>query len=431
MTDLTQLALIWTCVFFSSLLAERTRLTPMLYFLAFGSLLVNVGLLPEEGTPFLEVFSDIGIILIMFALGFEENSSRFVQGIKRSWGIALFGAVFPFLTAYALALFLWADEDLALMCGLAMTATAVSLTMVSLKSEGLHTSGAATGIMTSAVLDDIGALALLAIMVPMVTGGAEVSLLGVLGILLKALIFFALVTLISLWVFPHQLSQRWLAGIPLIGRYGIRDLLSHRGGQDATLIILLLALVFGLVGHEFGFHPGIGAYMAGLILKEEYFQFRGYPEVNHYRETKKIIDNVAFSWIGPVFFVELGTKLVFDGSIAMAILPGALALTLALFLAQTLSAGLAARYTGHFYWHESVMIGLGMLGRAELALVVLDIGYVENHIFTTEAFYTLMLTAFCLNVLVPVSIKFWKPYYQGEKSLCLGGIVLSRYKAGS
>jgi len=427
MTDLYQLALIWACVFLSSLLAERTRLTPMLYFLAFGSLLVNVGLLPEEGTPFLEVFSDIGIILIMFALGFEENSSRFVQGIRRSWGIALFGAVFPFLTAYAFALSVWGDEDLALLSGLAMTATAVSLTMVSLKGEGLQTSAAATGIMTSAVLDDIASLALLAIMVPMVTGGAEPSVAGVLGILFKAVIFFALVTLIGLWVFPHQLSQRWLTGIPVIGRYGIRDLLSHRGGQDATLIILLLALIFGLVGHGFGFHPGIGAYMAGLILKEEYFQFHGAPEIDHYRETKKIIDNVAFSWIGPVFFVELGSKLVFDGSLLMAILPGALVLGAGLFLAQTLSAGLAARYTGHFHWHESVMIGLGMLGRAELALVVLDIGYVENHIFTTEAFYTLMLTAFCLNVLVPVGIRVWKPYYLGDKSLCLGRIRLSRH----
>ena len=43
----------------------------------------------------------IGIIIIMFALGFEENSSKFVQGIKRSWGIALFGAIAPFLVATA------------------------------------------------------------------------------------------------------------------------------------------------------------------------------------------------------------------------------------------------------------------------------------------------------------------------------------------
>jgi hypothetical protein len=52
-----------------------------------------------------------------------------------------------------------------------------------------------------------------------------------------------------------------------------------------------------------------------------------------------------------------------------------------------------------------------MLGRAELAFVVLDIAYVQNRILTTEAFYMLMGTAFILNILVPVTIRMWKPVY--------------------
>ena len=51
--------------------------------------------------------------------------------------------------------YVWQDPNISLMCGLAMTATAVSLTMVSLKSLDLHKSVIATRIMTSAVLDDI------------------------------------------------------------------------------------------------------------------------------------------------------------------------------------------------------------------------------------------------------------------------------------
>ena len=62
----------------------------------------------------------------------------------------------------------------------------------------------------------------------------------------------------------------------------------------------------------------------------------------------------------------------------------------------------------------SVLIGLGMLGRAELAFVVMDIAYVQNQILSDEAFYTLMFTAFWLNVAVPLSIRWWKPYYLRE-----------------
>ncbi len=138
MQDMLFLALIWGGgVFLSCFLADRTKLTPVLYFLAFGSLMVNLGLLPQESSEFIRGFSELGIILIMFALGFEEDTEFFIASIKRSWGIALFGAIAPFALAYYVTLYFWNEPRLSIMCGLAMTATAVSLTMVSLKSENL------------------------------------------------------------------------------------------------------------------------------------------------------------------------------------------------------------------------------------------------------------------------------------------------------
>ena len=124
---------------------------------------------------------------------------------------------------------------------------------------------------------------------------------------------------------------------------------------------------------------------------------------------KRTIDIIAFSAIGPIFFVELGTHLVFDWDIFVSVIPETLVLTVALFVAQVSSAALAARYTSAMDWPNSVMIGFGMLGRAELAFVVMDIAYVQNNILTVEAFYTLMCTAFWLNVAVPISIALWKP----------------------
>ena len=46
-----------------------------------------------------------------------------------------------------------------------------------------------------------------------------------------------------------------------------------------------------------------------------------------------------------------------------------------------------------------------------LAFVVLDIAYTQNGIINTEAFYTLMFTAFWLNVSVPLTIRFWKGHF--------------------
>ena len=236
MEDLTALAITWIAVFVTHFAAAKTKLTPVLWFLAIGCLLVNVGILPREPGVFMQDFAEIGIIVIMFALGFEANSSEFIRNIKRRWGIALFGAIVPFALAYSLVMYFWGDRNGALMCALAMTATAVSLTMVSLRSEDLHKTRAATGIMTSAVLVDIASLALVAVLV-------------------------------------------------------------------------------ALLGHEFGFHAAIGAYMTGLVLKEAYFIFGTHTaasDLTIHRDIRRIIDSIAFSWIGPVFFIVLGTRLVLD-----------------------------------------------------------------------------------------------------------------------
>ena len=425
MHDMFFLTIIWSGVYLSHYLAGKTKLTPVLYFLAFGSTMVNLGVLPEQSTEFIRGFSEIGIILIMFALGFEEDTQRFVKGIKRSWGIALFGAVAPFAAAYSLTFYFWQDNKLAIMCGLAMTATAVSLTMVSLKSEKLQGTAASTGIMTSAILDDIASLVAVAILIPLVTGESDISTVGILTIVGKAIAFFLLIVLLELLIFPHDSSLSLFNRLPFLRNFGVKQFISFGDGSQSALAVLLIALVISMIAYEFGFPPAVGAYMAGLIVKQDYFHMHDpdNPIVDRYTQTREVVDSVAFSWIGPVFFVELGTKIVLDLGILINVIPQVVMLTLAIFFIQILSAALAARFTGNYHWHESILIGLGMLGRAELAFVVMDIGYVQNSILTTDAFYTLMVTAFMLNVAVPISIKLWKPYFEGSKALklTLGG----------
>jgi Kef-type K+ transport system membrane component KefB len=295
------------------------------------------------------------------------------------------------------------------MCGLTMTATAVSLTMVSLQSEGLHKSPIATRIMTSALLDDIASLALVAMLVPIASGQEAANAADIVYIASKAVAFFLVVTFLGAWLFPHDM-RGWLRKVPFIGSYGVRHLIAF--GRHSTQTVLLLALLVGLLAHQFGFHPAIGAYMAGLIIREEYFSLELVS--GSYADTKRIVDSAAYSWIGPVFFVVLGTKLIFDLDIAASVIPHIAMMVAAIFVSQIVSAGLAARYTSGMDWRGSVMIGFGMLGRAELAFVVMDIAYVQNKILTTEAFYTLMGTAFILNILVPITIRLWKPVYLAQ-----------------
>ena len=384
----------------------------MLYLLAGGAILVNAGLLPETPHEFVRGLAELGILLIMFAIGFDERIEHFLANVRRSWGIALFGALGPFAVTYLVVWWYWQDDLVALVCGLAMASTAVSLSLVALRSEGLGRSVVATRIMTSAVLDHIGSLVLVAIVIPIALSADQglPSAGQLLLILFKASCFFGLVTLLGAVVFPHHRLHHGSHGAEQKKWWpSLRGLLQFQNGEYATLVVLLLALVIGLLAHGFGFHPAIGAYMAGLLLKEEYFADDDNRPL--YAEVQRTVNNVAFAWIGPVFFVLLGSKLVFDWQIFIAVIVQTMSLTAAIMLAQVGCAYVAARYIGTLPHAASLMVGFGMLGRAELAFVVMDIAYVQHQLISEAVFYTLMFTAFWLNVSVPIAIRWWKPRY--------------------
>jgi len=344
MHTLENLTIIWIGVLLAHFMARATRLTPVLFYLFLGAVYVNTGILPTEPGEFIRVFAEVGIILIMFALGFEESTDNFIAGVKRSWGIAFFGGISPFLTAYLLALYFWEDTNMALVVGLSMAATAVSLTLISLKSEGLNKTKAATGIMTSALLDDIASLAMIAVIIPIASGQATVGLASIGFIMAKAVGFFVVVTVLALWVLPSE-SKGPLYFVPGLGRFGISHIFAFSRGQR-TLVILIFVMLVAISSHALGLHPAVGAYMAGLILREEYFKnaptaIAGVEEYDDapedFKGIKRVIDNVAFVWIGPVFFVALGAKIIFDWDLLVSVIPYVAALTISLIIIQILS----------------------------------------------------------------------------------------------
>jgi len=432
-------SIILAIVVVAKIISTKTKTVDVLWLIIFGAIAVNIGILPHENL-ILEAIGDWGIVFVMFALGFEENVTNFMQGLKRSWGIAIIGAMFPFMAGYFTATISGYSFNVSMIWGLTMTATAVSLTMVSLKSEGLQTSHAATGIMTAAVVDDILSLIGLSILIPIaLTTKSDANAIidmGAIGfILFKVVLFFFIILFIGMVLFPDTLvnekdkKHSFIFKIAVIVRkyFGIRRLLTIYNGRFTPLVMIFIAMTFGAIANNMGFHPAIGAYFAGLFLKEEYFLCTVNEKLlNHKKDAEFVINHLAFSIFGPIFFVMLGTKLIFDTTIIIDILPIAIILFVTVLTLQVLSAGLAARYTGGYRWHESVMIGFGMLGRAELAFIVIDIAFVENHLITIEQFYSLMITIFLLNITVPILIKWWKPYYQGDKEFYLLGLKLSK-----
>eukprot|EP00746_Dinoflagellata_sp_MGD_P033687 gnl/MRDRNA2_/MRDRNA2_180481_c0_seq1.p1 gnl/MRDRNA2_/MRDRNA2_180481_c0~~gnl/MRDRNA2_/MRDRNA2_180481_c0_seq1.p1 ORF type:complete len:335 (+),score=55.15 gnl/MRDRNA2_/MRDRNA2_180481_c0_seq1:47-1006(+) len=114
----------------------------------------------------------------------------------------------------------------------------------------------------------------------------------------------------------------------------------------------------------------------------------------------------------------MGANIIIKGDLLGRCIGPAIAIYFYLGIGQILSAAIAAKYVpGGFTWAESWMIGIGMLGRAELFFVVLNIAYLENSIISEEMFFTLTLSAMMLNITVPIAISWYKPYYVGTKHM--------------
>ena len=443
-------AIIFAVVLVCKLISKKTRTVDVLWLIVAGAVLTNIGLLPKHN-EFLETIGEWGIVFIMFALGLEEDLGRFSQGLKRSIGIALIGAAFPFMAGYGTASLFGYGHNSAMLWGLTMTATAVSLTMMSLRGDLMHRSTAATGIMTAAVIDDVLSLVGVAILVPIILvssaggGGDAASFASIMWIVAKVVIFFAITLFMGLVAFPEK-SPRDLPANPtlyqrldhkisrMMAKIGARRFLMLHQGEFTPLIMLFGDRVPAGVPprHRRLFRRAVPACRLFRPYQHPTSEERGGEYVeeevrdDQFEGARHVIEHLSFTIFGPIFFVNLGGKLEFDMGIVFQALPAVIVLYLAVVAFQVTSACLAARYTGRYKWHEGVMIGFGMLGRAELAFIVINIAFVQNKIIDITEFYTLMFTAFLLNVTVPLSLKWWKPYYLGFKQIELLGVTLSR-----
>lgn len=87
------------------------------------------------------------------------------------------------------------------------------------------------------------------------------------------------------------------------------------------------------------------------------------------------------------------------------------------FIASWLAAKTKLTPVLYFLAAGCVLVNLGWLPTHSTPFIAMNIAYTQHGIFTEEVFYTLMFTIFWLNIAVPVTIRFWRPYYSGEKPL--------------
>jgi Kef-type K+ transport system membrane component KefB/Trk K+ transport system NAD-binding subunit len=346
-----------------------------------GELIVGVLLGPAvlgwiQPGELIQLLAEIGIFFLMFHAGVETQPLEFYQALKRSMGVAIVGAIVPFTVSFSIALMFGLDLVGATFVGLTMTATAVVITLKSLKDLGLANTRVARIIIASCVIDDLLTLVFFGLVIGVLSGGTfePLSIVITLG---KVLLFIAVAVILGRFVYPRLT-------LPF----------RSEGGKGFTFV-LVMALALGLFAESIGLHIILGAYLAGLFFEEKV----AHP--NLVRIVKDRAYGIAYSFLGPIFFISLGFSISFDISasgVAFIVL-----LTIAVIVGQIVSAGGMALRMG-LPPREALTVGVGMCGRAEIAFILASLALAQGAIDQT-AFTALILTAFMLNLFTPMALK--------------------------
>jgi Kef-type K+ transport system membrane component KefB len=196
---------------------------------------------------------------------------------------------------------------------------------------------------------------------------------------------------------------------------------------------MTLLLLFGLswLAHSMGLHPAIGAYLTGLILHVSMY---GKGKVDHMTEQQVAVDHEHLSvffyfaqeWIGPMFFIFLGSQLIADWSKAWMIIVFAIIAGIIISIFQFVTAYYGGRKSAKLAKHDAILLGFGMLPRDVLAFVVLGIAVDSGLVDRGDNFViSIVLTVLVMNIISSIGMLWYRPkylkadeeYYDNEKNI--------------
>jgi Kef-type K+ transport system membrane component KefB len=203
------------------------------------------------------LFSSLGVVLLLFMVGLECSLEEMKEVGGSATVVALLGVIIPFILGYATTLLILPmgiDSNVPIFIGATLCATSIGITARVFKDMNRLGMVEAKIVMSAAVLDDIFALIILAIVTGIVTSGSiEVS--TIVMIFLKASIF--------------------LSTVLFVGTKFLKQQIAFFAKLDQSHVRLIfpfsLLMILSWLADAIGLATIIGAFAAGLIIKEEYF----------------------------------------------------------------------------------------------------------------------------------------------------------------
>ncbi len=355
---------------FSSLSA-RFKQPAVLGMLLVGMLIGPTGFDLIKTNIVLKVFSEIGVIILLFEAGLETEMELMKKAGKGSLLSAIFGVVIPFAFGFFISRLFHFSTKESLVVGVVLTATSVSVTVMTLMDMKKFRTVEGNTIMGAAIIDDVIGILLLTVVFSLF-GSQNNSILKI----FLSIVLYLIIALVFAYFFLKLIMRK------------------ARFSQDDEMelsIGLSLAFLYSWGAKIVGMATITGSYFSGLF-------------IGMTKSKNKVLDGIkdlGQSLFVPIFFINIGleTNLREVGfNLWFAIL-----FILAAVLGKILGGGIGARLSG-FSLKRSLIIGTGLVPRGEVALVVANMALAEK-IIGVDIFGVIVLMVVASALITPFLLK--------------------------
>lgn len=378
-TYLLLLAIILLSTKVFGLVTEKIHMPQVVGALLAGIILGPSGFGVLESTDFLVKTAEIGVIMVMFLAGIDTDLNEMKETGLQACVIAVMGVFVPLILCGGVYYFFFMDQFTvynvlkAAFVGSVFSATSVGITVETLNEMGKLKSKTGTTLLSAALIDDILGIVVLSVLTGFSSGEGNPGM-----VLLKIALFFVFVVvvgLIMMRIFRYISEEHWH---------------SRRVAVWAFAFCLVMAYSAEAI---FGVADITGAFFAGLIMcnvaKSRKFVAKKFTVTSY----------MVFT---PVFFASVGMKTDLT-SMNSEIIVFALFLLLAAVISKVIGCGLGAKLTG-MAKHESLVCGIGMVARSEVALMVAQKG-INAGMIDPAILPAIVMSVICCALLTPVLLK--------------------------
>jgi CPA2 family monovalent cation:H+ antiporter-2 len=332
-----------------SILCNRLRQPVVLGYIAAG-MIAGPYMLPAplvSNLDTIHLLAELGVVFLLFSLGLEFSLKK----LKLVGASAMLAAVVEIVCMLVLGYVLgrsfgWPAMD-ALFLGAMLAISSTTIIVKALDELGLKRQHFAQLIFGILIIEDILAIAILALLSGLAQGGS-VSAGNVAGTMSRLGIFLVVALLLGLLLVPRLLH--------VVARTNSRE----------TLLVTVLGLCFGfsLLVTLFGYSMALGAFLIGAIMAES----RELRLIEHMIEPLR-------EMFSAIFFVAVG--MLVNPQVLAAHAPAIAAITALVIVGKIASCALGALLGGNDA-RTSLRVGMGMAQIGEFSFIIATLGLALN-----------------------------------------------------